>query len=75
MIRWPWSRREHVADHEFIAAARRLARDKNRLKTQRANTRHATARLESAVAAERAEINRNHLGELLHDALIGRPHT
>lgn len=70
MIRWPWSRRDTTSRDELARARQRLARDRARLAHTSIASRRAAARLEDAAAAEQAEIRKNHLGELLHDALM-----
>ena len=41
---------------------------------QEEQSQQARAELTAAVEAEQTQIRRNHLGELLHDALIARRH-
>lgn len=60
-MKWPWKQPPADADE--------LTRARAQFDANRAAAHTATWRLAMAVGAEQAEIRRNHLGELLHDAL------
>ena len=82
IFRWPWTRRaDHRADLErsrrdLAAAQARLAADEAAYVRAAREAKDARRRAGKALAAERSEIRKNHLGELVHAALAtpGRHH-
>lgn len=63
---WPWRKR--------VTPDPELSRAKQEFEQNRAAARGAVVRLAAATAAEQDQIRRNHLGQLMHDALIARRH-
>ena len=79
-MRWPWIRRPDSSDElarsaaELAQAHARLAADEAAYATEARRAKAARRKASRALAAEQAEIRKNHLGELARDALLtGRP--
>lgn len=82
IFRWPWIRRtDHHADlaasrRDLAAAQARLIADEAAYVHLSRDAKKARKKAGRALAAEQAEIRKNHLGELVHAALAtpGRHH-
>ena len=73
MSLWPWRRkREHPELDELQMAKAKLAVGNALIASERRAAEAARRRLDAAVARQQDEIRRNHLGELMHDALVVR---
>ena len=74
-MRWPWTRHATAREEQersardLAMAHARLAADEAEYATLARAAKDARKRASRALAAEQAEIRKNHLGELVHAAL------